>query len=302
MIRLCSLFRYTGSLNANRSLATLTRCYTSVANNNNNNNINNNAINNTENDNDRPVDSSSSIQQHAHLDKNLRGIGVYLPGERDEYEDDEDNEEFDDGMDERDRRLLAMVEDQQRNNPLLMGVMPQQHKVDDYQSFEQLEERWQVEYEKKQEALDQMTPSDFTEKNDQKVELYNTISNRFSVVDESQHIHFNKPEDNQIPHYSDQLPDVNIESNDDLSTRISKIKQRMVKNKVASGRVTMDIMNTIYQLHREDPVTNNAQTLAQRFALDTKATESLLKYFTVPIIVKYNTGVKSGHWSVVFEK
>ncbi|EFA77808.1 hypothetical protein PPL_09306 [Heterostelium album PN500] len=295
-------------INVNRYLCT--------TNHNNNKSINVNNLKNNHN-------NINEIQKNDILSKDLRDIGIYLPEEVDDDAAPEEYDEFgnlieydDEGepvvLSKQDRNLLKMVEHQQNAQALtdkirgidesnLFGNVPVRDIAEAQQEWDH------AEYENKQKMLGDITHIDLEDKVPERVELYNEISNRFSVVDDERHIHFRDEDEpstssSSEPHFSDQIPAINIASNDDLSTRISKIRQRLQKNQSLSGRLTVEDINKMYQLYREDPELNSAESLAQRFSLDVGATKNMLQYFAVPIVVKYNTGVKSGHWSVIFEQ
>eukprot|EP01133_Synstelium_polycarpum_P014385 gene14385-16974_t len=109
-------------------------------------------------------------------------------------------------------------------------------------------------------------------------------------------------QENEGRDFSDDMPPVNIEANDNVSDRLAKIKQKLLKDKLIEGKLSVEEINEFYELHREDALTNDVEALSKRFRLDTKTASNLLRYYSVPVIVKYNTGMKSGHWSVIFEK
>ncbi|KAN0035142.1 hypothetical protein ACTA71_004401 [Dictyostelium dimigraforme] len=188
--------------------------------------------------------------------------------------------------------------------------------VDEFDSFEEIErkveEKLKLKYQEKMKTLDSMDEADFIYKDKEKVDLYNKISENFIKAD----THFETPfettdrqlENNQLlkpmglsSMIANDSPFNKVSQNDDISSRISKIKQRIQKDKLTNHRINGENLVNLFSLYREDPILNNPQSLAKKFNLSEKSVENLLKYATIPIIVKFNTGIKSGHWNVIYE-
>ncbi|KAN0037223.1 hypothetical protein ACTFIV_002559 [Dictyostelium citrinum] len=188
--------------------------------------------------------------------------------------------------------------------------------VGEFDSFEEIErkveERLKMKYQEKMKTLDSMDQADFIYKDKEKVDLYNKISDNFIKAD----THFETPfetTDKQLEN-NELLKPIGLSSmitndssfnkvtqSDDISSRISKIKQRIQKDKLTNHRINGENLVNLFSLYREDPIINNPQSLAKKFNLSEKSVENLLKYTTIPIIVKFNTGIKSGHWNVIYE-
>ncbi|KAM9965115.1 hypothetical protein ACTFIW_004916 [Dictyostelium discoideum] len=310
------------------------------SNNNNNNKINENSNN--------EKDENLIIPSRSKLSKELESLGAYLPNEEytEEVEFDDDEEYYEDENDNNENNEIKEeekeeeVENQLNEKGVIIkgGVkfqdmiyrikenheLSNKHSIDlfndvgEMDSFEEIErkveERLKKKYQEKMEILDSMDQSDFIYKDNEKVDLYNKISENFIKAD----THFETPfeitdkqlENNQLikPNGLSSMIISNSDSafnkvtqSDDISSRISKIKQRIQKDKLTNHRINGEDLVNLFSLYREDPILNNAQFLAKKFNLSEKSVENLLKYTTIPIIVKFNTGIKSGHWNVIYE-
>ncbi|EGC28289.1 hypothetical protein DICPUDRAFT_90989 [Dictyostelium purpureum] len=185
----------------------------------------------------------------------------------------------------------------------------------EFESFEDLEKKIEKkmadQYEEKEKKLSTLTESDFLDYDKNKVEVFNKVSDSFI----SAKTHFETPfentekrlESNQIKDLPEGIDNMmtdglSIDQRGGIASRISKIKQKISKEKLNVNRISGEDLNELFSLYREDPINNNAESLSKKYNVNQKSIENLLKYTTIPIIVKYNTGLKTGHWNVVFEK
>ncbi|EGG17120.1 hypothetical protein DFA_08102 [Cavenderia fasciculata] len=224
------------------------------------------------------------------------------------------------------KKLLDMVKLQEKHNPVIFEQAQSK-------TYEELQAEWEEQqYQKKVEALNKIDfNQEFIVKDTDRSNLFDTVNNQFTAIDRSNNqIQFKNDNNNsvnnnnnqnnnsgnssspritsrrqhfnQLDKSNDDLPDVDISRNDDLSTRLSKIKNKLAKDKMISGRLNVEELSNFYELYRTDPQTNNSQSLADKYSITNDTAQQLLKYYSVPVIVKYNTGTKSAHWSVTFEQ
>ncbi|KYQ90330.1 hypothetical protein DLAC_08937 [Tieghemostelium lacteum] len=236
------------------------------------------------------------------LSKELEDLGVYLPKDE-EYYDDVD-EEYDEPeekeqevtLDNNEKSLDDMLY-KIKNNYELQESQKEFLRDEDFESFEQMEKRIEEnlkkKYKEKVQNLSELSQIDPRYKDEEQVKFYNKLSENFIPVD--QHYH------HQPPPSGSTLDSRAMDSND-VTSRISKIKERIQKEKLNRGRLSFEEIENLFSLYREDPKKYNLEVLADKFAINQHVLTNILRYSTTPIVVRYNTGLKTAHWNVIFEK
>ncbi|KAF2077168.1 hypothetical protein CYY_001553 [Polysphondylium violaceum] len=218
--------------------------------------------------------NNNSTSNAYELSDDLKSMGIYLPGQKPEE--------------------VSPFSQQPIESQSILELLDQpEHQL----SFEQiqvnLEQRLQNTFTEKRDIVSKITRDDFIFKDQEGVDLYTKVSDQFipadAIVNHENPILL-KNEDTVEP------------TRDNISARLSKIKQRISKEKLKTGRLSGDKIENLFSLYREDPIKNSVDSLSKQFDVDPKVLENVFKYATVPIVVKLNTGLKTAHWNVIFEK